>query len=122
MAYSLGADYSKWQDDNSTPQQVDFAKAKRSGLSWVAIKTSQATWRDEDHAYNWRTAKAAGLLRAAYHFLVWDVQPTEQARFFFGLLKDDRPELDFVATSSGGLACRPTRSPKQMNFAARLSN
>ena len=61
----LGIDCSKWKDDNSTPQQMDFFKAKAEGASFVFIKASQSTWLDSDFIYNWQAAKDAGLMRGA---------------------------------------------------------
>jgi lysozyme len=89
----LGIDCSKWQDDNSTPQQMDFFKARAEGASFVFIKASQSTWLDSDFIYNWQAAKDAGLMRGAYHFLDWTRSASEQARFFCGLLKADAGEL-----------------------------
>ena len=62
---TLGIDVSKWQDDNSTPQRMDFKKAYDAGARFVFIKASQACWMDEDMLYNWKSAQDAGLLRSA---------------------------------------------------------
>lgn len=88
-----GIDVSRWQDNISTPQHVDFVRAKAAGVEFVFIKASQSIWQDRDILMNWENAHAAGLLRGAYHFLVWDVKPADQARFFCGLLKSDVGEL-----------------------------
>jgi len=77
-----GIDVSHWQDDNSTPQQIDFNKAKKAGAEYVFIKASERMSIDGDLVYNWDNAKEAGLLRGAYHFLRWDVSGLQQARFF----------------------------------------
>ena len=90
---TLGIDVSKWQDDNSTPQRMDFKKAYDAGARFVFIKASQACWMDEDMLYNWKSAKDAGLLRGAYHFLDWKANVVEQANFFCGLLEKDPGEL-----------------------------
>lgn len=89
----LGIDVSKWQDVNSTPQMMDFGKAVAAGAKFAFIKASQANWADEDIVKNWANAKAAGLLRGAYHFLTWDVDPTQQADFAWSVIKDDPGEL-----------------------------
>jgi lysozyme len=96
MTRAHGADFSVWQDDKSTPQKVDFKKAKAAGLDFVFIKASQAAWADPDIIYNWQAAKDAGLLRGAYHFLVWNVDPVRQADFFCGLLHQCPPEIGYV--------------------------
>jgi GH25 family lysozyme M1 (1,4-beta-N-acetylmuramidase) len=35
-----GIDVSRWQDDNNTPQQIDFRKAYAAGARFVFIKAS----------------------------------------------------------------------------------
>lgn len=93
MAQTLGFDISFWQDNNSTPQMVDFEKAKTNGIRFAFIKASQSTWLDQDFVLNWASAKRSGLLRGAYHFYTWDKLPEEQALFFAGVLKNDPGEL-----------------------------
>jgi len=90
---AIGTDVSKWQDANSTPQKINFVKMKAAGADFVFMKASQANWADEDIAYNWSAAKAAGLLRGAYHFLDWVVDPVKQADFFCSLIEHDPGEL-----------------------------
>ena len=93
MPRLLGGDISVWQDDNSTPQPVDLAKARQNGWAFVFIKTSQALWRDPDHAANWCAARQVGLLRGAYHFLVWERSPEQQADAFWSFLSADPGEI-----------------------------
>ena len=93
---ALGADVSLWNDDNSTAQQVNFEKAKAQGLDFVFIKSSQRTFADPDFIYNWNNAKRAGILRGAYHFLVWDKKGSSQADFCYGMLEKDMPELPII--------------------------
>ena len=93
MTMTLGIDVSRWQDNNSTAQQMDFTKAVARGAKFVFIKSSQRLWTDEDILYNWKTSKAAGLLRGAYHFLDWDVSPKEQAQYAWSIIESDPGEL-----------------------------
>jgi len=93
MAYAEGCDVSVWQDSNSTPQKVDFQKMYAGGKRFVMIKASQANWMDEDFLWNWKDSKDNGLLRGAYHFLTWDVDPKKQADFVLGLVQQDPAEL-----------------------------
>lgn|SRR5574340_23194 len=90
---TLGFDISKWQDNNSTAQQIDFVKAYNAGIRFAMIKSSQALYQDEDILFNWKTCKAAGILRSNYHFLDWVVDPVQQARFAWSLVKADPPEM-----------------------------
>jgi lysozyme len=93
MTKTLGIDVSRWQDNNSTAQQMDFTKSVSMGAKFVFIKSSQRLWTDEDILYNWKTSKAAGLLRGAYHFLDWDVSPREQAKYAWSIIEHDPGEL-----------------------------
>ena len=93
MSYTLGIDVSRWQDNNSTAQQMDFTKSVAMGAKFVFIKSSQALWTDEDILYNWKSAKNAGLLRGAYHFLDWIADPLKQAQYAWSIIQSDPGEL-----------------------------
>ena len=47
-----GIDVSVWQDDNSTPQKMDFSKAKAAGARFVFIKACERGFIDPDFIYN----------------------------------------------------------------------
>lgn len=96
MTHTLGIDVSKWQNAISTPQVMDFNKAKAGGVEFVFIKASQANWIDRDMLMNWSNAKRAGLLRGAYHYMTWDVDAITQARTLLSVTRDDPPELGLV--------------------------
>ena len=89
----LGIDISRWQNIVSTPQYMDFHKAREQGAQFVFIKASQACWMDRDFTMNWDNARRAGLLRGAYHYMDWTRPAVEQANFFWGVLQADRGEL-----------------------------
>jgi len=107
MISTLGIDCSHWQDDKSTAQKMDFKKAAASGAYFVFVKVSERGAIDLDFEYNWKAAKAAGLLRGGYHFLRWDLPALTQARLFCGCLEGDVGELppvaDFEAPPAGSL-------------------
>lgn len=96
MTYATGCDISHWQDKPSTPERVDFNVMRGAGVSFVFLKASQSTWTDSTFGYHWKTSKEAGLLRGAYHFLVFTGSAKAQARHFFSLLEDDPGELPMV--------------------------
>ena len=102
-----GIDVSHWQDDKSTPQKMNFAKAVKSGAKFVFIKVSERGYLDRDWEYNWKAARDAGLLRGGYHFLRWDLSGRMQARLFSEVLADDPGELppvaDYEAPNKGSL-------------------
>jgi lysozyme len=83
----LGIDISKWNGN------WDAAKAKQAGATFAFIKASQATFTDPQFVANWKKAKDAGLLRAAYHYLDYTKPGIDQANYFADLLKNDPGEL-----------------------------
>jgi len=100
---ALGIDVSVWQDINSTPQMVDFNKAKSAGASFAFMKSSQGLFVDPDFVMNWQNAGDAGILRGVYHFLDFKNKPAnktanqwaiDQAVFFWGVVKN--LNLDFL--------------------------
>ena len=105
-----GLDVSYYQDDNNTPQQIDFAQMKAWGADFVIIRAGQNVWVDPDFVSNWRRAREAGIPRAAYWFLDPRISPYEQARIFSELFKDDKPEgrlwvdLEYPASWGGSFA------------------
>lgn len=84
-------DVSFYQDDNLTPQQIDFPKM-RTLSEGVIIRAGQNTWIDPDFIHNWQAAKAAGLKRGAYWFYDSRSDPIAQAQRFYDLVKNDPPE------------------------------
>jgi len=106
-----GIDVSHWQDDKSTPQKIDFKKAKTAGAEFVFIKVSERGSIDRDFEYNWAAAKEAGLLRGGYHFLRWNLTGLIQARIFCDIMKDDPGELPPVADYEAPPLIRPGQDP-----------
>jgi lysozyme len=92
----LGTDISRWDNDISTPQSIDFPKMLSAGARFTFIKVSQATWLDRDYTINWQNAKNAGIPRGGFHFLDWAIKPETQADFFSGVLANDPGELQPV--------------------------
>jgi lysozyme len=90
----IGADVSLYQDNNATPQKIDFSKMVSQGADFVIVRAGQNVWVDEDFAYNWAVAKQAGLPRGSYWFYDDRISPTQQAETFANLTKNDPEELD----------------------------
>ncbi len=86
-------DVSFYQDDDSTPQKVDFAQMRRSGAVGVIIRAGQNRWEDEDFKDHWREAKAAGLPRGSYWFFDSRAEPGAQATLWRAQVDNDLPEL-----------------------------
>ena len=72
-----GIDISKWNGD------VNFARARASGVSFVFIKATEGKDRVDDRfSQNWRGAAAAGMPYAPYHFYYFCSTADEQADWF----------------------------------------
>ncbi|HVX82697.1 MAG: glycoside hydrolase family 25 protein [Devosia sp.] len=72
-----GVDISRYQG------QVDFDRLRAWGAHFVFIKATEgADYVDPNFSQNWARARAAGLPRAAYHFMYWCSYASEQAKWF----------------------------------------
>jgi lysozyme len=87
MSFSYGLDVSNWQ------KLVDWNIVAQQGVAFVFIKASQADGKDPSFKNHWPGARAAGLLRGAYHFFVEATPPQSQADNFLQVLGDDPGEL-----------------------------
>jgi lysozyme len=93
-----GADVSSYQP------QIDWVKLKAGGIHFVFIKASEgATVRDRCFEMHWQNAKAAGLIRGAYHFYHPSVDPLVQAKVFSDVIGtldvgDLPPVMDWEVT------------------------
>lgn len=85
-------DFSFWQDDPTTPAGIDFTQTRQKTRG-VILRAGQGKYIDKTFLYNWREAKAAGLLRGAYWFFDSRVDPKTQAKLFADVLKNDPPEI-----------------------------
>jgi len=93
---TFGIDVSHRQNVDSTPQQIDFNKAREQGVFFVYVSASEDIRTDPDFHHNWGEAKRAGLLRGAYHTLDYRQSASTasmQAMHFADLLGQDRAEL-----------------------------
>lgn len=89
-----GPDVSFYQDDNGTPQQINFDVMQSAPSDFVIIRAGQNLWTDPDFLYNWREAKSAELPRGAYWFYDSRADPIKQAELFASLFINDPPELE----------------------------
>ena len=104
MANLIGPDVSFYQDDNSTPQGINFEKMQQSA-GYVIIRSGQNVWIDSDFRTNWHNARAAGLPRGSYWFYDSRAEPKAQADLWFSAFEGDLGELplfaDFEESYSG---------------------
>ena len=78
---------------NTRPRSTG-TKAKASGISFAFIKATEGGDRVDDYFdEHWRSAKAAGVPRGAYHFYYFCRPAAEQARWFIRNVPRDRSAL-----------------------------
>jgi lysozyme len=88
---ALGIDVSLWQ------KHIDWNKVKAAGISFAFIKATEGDKIvDPLFATNWKNARAAGVLRGAYHFFRANLDPVAQANQVINLLKADLGEIPVV--------------------------
>lgn len=98
-----GIDVSKWQAD------IDWLKVKHTGVCFAFIKASQGISHiDPFFSINWQAARAAGIIRGAYHYFHSRLDAEVQAESFYRLLSVDAGELppvvDLEAPETSGSA------------------
>lgn len=94
-----GLDVSHFQDT------VDWQQVAQAGYAFAFIKATQGIdFVDPLFAANWSGAKAAGLLRGAYHFFDASADPQQQAENFLNTVTlepgDLPPVLDVESSST----------------------
>ena len=90
MATVPGIDVSFWNAG------IDWPKVRAAGQRYVFAKATEGDfYADPTFDDNWRGAKAAGLLRGAYHFFRSNVDAKKQANKFIDYVKsmNDEGEL-----------------------------
>ncbi len=85
---------------------VDWNGVRQAGQVFAFMKaTDGITYVDPEFATNWSGARAAGLLRGAYHFYETNDDPTAQAENFLKAVQlepgDLPPVVDIERTKSG---------------------
>lgn len=86
-------DISFWQDDPTTPQEINFVKMAQMTRG-VIIRAGQNTWEDIKFKTSWQGAKQAGLIRGSYWFYDSRAQPKRQAEKWVEVLGDDTGEME----------------------------
>jgi GH25 family lysozyme M1 (1,4-beta-N-acetylmuramidase) len=120
MDRRLGADVSFYQVYKDSPVGIDFTKMKAAGVSFVFIRAGQGAWKDREFDRSWAKAKAAGLDRSAYFFLVHSLPGAKQAEYFWSLIKNDPGELLPVVDYEQSGATRAAYLKVLRDFKARM--
>src|SRR5689334_1580650 len=67
---------------------IDWNQVAEAGTAFVFIKATEGTsYVDPQFQDNWSGAKAAGLLRGAYHFFQPGEDPQQQAEYFLSVVQ-----------------------------------
>ena len=85
-----GIDVSYWDAG------IDWPKVRATGQRFTFVKATEGeSYTDPTFDDNWVGAKAAGMLRGAYHFFRCNADPAKQAARFLGAMDalDDKGEL-----------------------------
>lgn len=78
-----GIDVSHYQGE------IDWAAMKQQGMDFAYIKATEGSaHEDECFDKNWKQAKAAGMLRGAYHFFSFESEGKKQAEHFIKKVGD----------------------------------
>jgi lysozyme len=90
MATVPGIDVSYWDSG------IDWPKVRATGQRFMIAKATEGDfYADPTFPTNWSGAKAAGLLRGAYHFFRCNVDPKKQAKKFIDYVKAVKDNGEF---------------------------
>lgn len=97
-----GIDVSRYQDRVDW-ERVAAMRVDDIRISFAFIKATEGTWmKDPWFDYNWKNARAEGLIRGAYHYFLPNVSPKAQAKHFLRTVKlrsgDLPPVVDIEET------------------------
>jgi lysozyme len=76
---------------------INWTKVAQSGIQFAFIRAGDGLNKDSQFATNWANAKAAGIMRGAYHFFRASHDGASQANTFLGWLGGDLGELPPIA-------------------------
>jgi lysozyme len=94
-----GVDISEYQPDST------FTQVAQSGRKFSFVKATEGQdVTNKDFSKDWPDAKAAGMVRGAYHYFIASDDPTQQADFFLSTMgqlesSDLPPMLDWEVSS-----------------------
>jgi len=63
-----GIDTSEWQDNSSTPQEIDWTKPRTNNIKFVINRASFGTYEDSIYAHSINKQRELGYLTSAYGF------------------------------------------------------
>jgi len=100
QAAVTGPDVSRWQHINGVP--INWGAVKASGHAFTFIQATHGMNNPNVYfAADWRDSRAAGLVRAPYHYAIPDWSPTsavDQARSFIAMTGTTHETIDLAPT------------------------
>ncbi|MDZ5696806.1 GH25 family lysozyme [Chelativorans sp. M5D2P16] len=104
-----GVDVSRWQGE------IDWPSLRAHGANFAFIKaTDGIDHLDPMFRKNWEGARAAGIMRGAYHFFYWCRKASDQARWFIRNVPKEKdalpPVLDLEWNHQSSCKWRPSRA------------
>lgn len=96
-------DISFYQGDPLRGKYVDFEKMRSYGVEVAVIRAGQALYADSAFRYNWEYSARAGISRSSYYYLDPAFKGSHQARFYWGLLKQDPGKMMFLDIEGGAI-------------------
>ena len=91
MSFAHGLDYSQHQG------VVDWKQAAAGGAEFAYIRAAYGLATDTQFSANWYNSHYFGVLRGAYHFVLYNVDPIAQAKVMASLIFNDMGDLDPAA-------------------------
>lgn len=95
--------------------QLKTARVQGRVLSRAFVRAGQGTWMDSFFVRNWEGLRDIGWIRGSYFVCDPNSSGIDQARFYWGLIKND--EGDYRAVADLELPKRPTRADRANNWA-----
>jgi lysozyme len=90
---------------------IDWTSLTASGVAFAYIKATEgSSFRDKRFQQNWNDAKAAGMLRGAYHFLTQCRSGADQAANFIRTVPREAGALPPAVDAEHMGPCAPGRS------------
>jgi len=100
---------------------IDWTRVRAGGIGFAFIKATEgATFVDRTFAGHWSRARAAGLLRGAYHFFTFCTPGRDQAANFIATVPVDDGALPPVVDLEFGGNC--AREPAPAELRAQLGD
>ncbi|GEM_PF-856764 len=80
-------------DISAFQQNINWQQVRAAGISFAMARASYGISDDSTFAANWQGMKTEKILRGAYHYFLFSVDPLQQAQFFAKTIKLEAGDL-----------------------------